>query len=137
MPNRTMHDLLVEELREILDAEKQASRAYPKLMKMASSQSLKDAMEQHNEETKSQIDRLNQIFEQLDVRSRGKSCEALRGLVEDAQELAEKNFPPELLDVALIAAAQKMEHFEIAAYGSVRAHAEAMELDDAVGLLDE
>src|SRR5690242_8886330 len=103
MANRTMHDLLVEEMREILDAEKQASRAYPKLIKMASSDSLKEAFEQHNEETKGQIERLNQIFEELDMRSRGKSCEALRGLVEDAQDLVDKNFPPELLDVALIA----------------------------------
>jgi ferritin-like metal-binding protein YciE len=71
------------------------------------------------------------------VKSRGKSCEALRGLVEDAQDLVDKGFAPELLDVALIAAAQKMEHFEIAAYGSVRAHAEAIGLDKAVKLLDE
>ena len=71
------------------------------------------------------------------MQSRGKSCEAVRGLVEDAQDLADTGFSPELLDVALIAAAQKMEHFEIAAYGSVRAHAEALGLDKAVKLLDE
>lgn len=137
MPVRTMHDLIVEELREILDAEKQATRAYPKLIKMTSSERLKEAFEQHSEETKGQIERLNQIFEDLDMRTRGKPSEALRGLVEDSQELMDRGLSPELVDVALIAAAQKMEHFEIAAYGSVRAHAEALKLDSAVQLLNQ
>lgn len=137
MPIKTMHDLVVEELREILDAEKQATKAYPKLMKVASSERLKQALEQHNEETKGQIERLNRIFEDLDMRSRGKPCEALRGVVEDAQDLIDRGLAPALLDVALIAAAQKMEHFEIAAYGSACAHAEAMKLGKAVELLNQ
>jgi ferritin-like metal-binding protein YciE len=137
MAMKTMRDLLVEELREILDAEKQAVRAYPKIMKMVSSAQLKEAIEQHTEETKNQIERLNQIFDELDMRTRGKACEALRGLVEDVQELMDKGLSPELQDVAIIASAQKMEHFEIAAYGSASAHAEALGLDNCVKLLQE
>ena len=137
MPMNSVNDLLAEELRELLDAEKQAGRAYPKLVKAVSSERLKEALDQHNDETKGQIERLNQIFEALDMRARGKSCEAVRGLIEDAQDFVEKDLAPELLDVALIAAAQKMEHFEIAAYGSARAHAEALGLAKVVRLLEQ
>lgn len=137
MAINSMQDLLVEELRQLLDAEKQALRAYPRLMKAVSSERLKQAFEEHSQETEGQIERLNEIFEELDTRPRAKTCEALRGLIEDALALTKEDFTPELLDVALIAAAQKMEHFEIAAYGSVGAWAEALDLDKAAQLLEE
>ncbi len=137
MAKKTMLDLLVEELREILDAEKQAVRAYPRLVKAASSERLKDALEQHLEQTKGQIERLDKVFEHLDVNARGKTCETLRGLIADARDMIDKDLPEELLDVALIASAQKIEHFEIASYGSARAHAEAMGLDPVADLLEE
>jgi ferritin-like metal-binding protein YciE len=137
MAMTSVDDLLTEELRELLDAEKQAGRAYPKLMKAVASERLRKALDQHNDETKRQIERLEQVFEQLDVRPRGKACEAVRGLIEDAQDFVAKDLAPELLDVALVAAAQKMEHFEIAAYGSARAHAEALGLTEAARLLEE
>jgi ferritin-like metal-binding protein YciE len=137
MALNSMRDLMLEEIRELYDAEKQASRAYPKLMKAVSSERFKQAIEEHNEETKGQLERLERIFEELELRPRGTSCEALRGLVADAQDLIEQELDPELLDVALIAAAQKLEQFEIAAYGSARAHAEALGLEQAAKLLDE
>jgi ferritin-like metal-binding protein YciE len=137
MAINSMQDLLVEELRELLDAEKQALRAYPRLIKAVSSERLKQAFEEHSQETEGQVERLNEIFEELDTRPRAKTCEALRGLVEDAQAIIKEDLTPELLDVALIAAAQKMEHFEIAAYGSAQAHAEALEIDKAAELLEE
>ena len=136
MAKKTLNDLLVEELREIMDAEKQGVRAYPQLIKAASSQSLKDALARHLEQTKEQVERLNRIFEELDVRMRGKACETVRGLVEDARDMMEKDLSPQLIDVALIAAAQKIEHFEIAAYGSARAHAEALGLDSVAEQLE-
>jgi ferritin-like metal-binding protein YciE len=137
MAIHSMQDLLVEELRELVDAEKQASRAYPKLMKAVSSERLRKALDEHNNETKEQSERLNQIFEELDIRARGKACEAVRGLIEDAHDLIEKDMPSELLDVAVAAAAQKLAHLEIAAYGSARAHAEALGLDKVAQLLKE
>ena len=136
MAKKTLHDLFVEELREIMDAEKQGVRAYPQLIKAASAQSLKDALSRHLEETKEQVERLNRIFEELDVRMRGKACETVRGLVDDARDMMEKDLSPQLIDVALIVAAQKIEHFEIASYGAACAHAEALGLEPVAELLE-
>jgi ferritin-like metal-binding protein YciE len=137
MALKSMHDLLVEELREMHHAEKQAVRAYPKLLKAFTSEKLSQAVEQHLEETQGQVERLEQIFEELDLRTRGKTCEAMQGLVEDAQDLVDRGMDPELLDAALIPALQKMEHFEIAAYGSAHAHAEALGLGSIAKLLKQ
>jgi ferritin-like metal-binding protein YciE len=137
MAVKSMQDLLLEELRDIYSAERIASRAYPKLRKALVTGELGQAVERHLEETKGQIERLGQIFDKLETRSRGKTCHAMEGLVEEAQEHLEKDLAPELLEVALVAELQKMEHYEIAAYGSARAHAEALGLSEVVGLLDE
>jgi ferritin-like metal-binding protein YciE len=134
---KTMRDLLIEEMREMHDAEKQAVRAYPKLARKLQTESLKTAVEEHLEETKSQIERLEQLFEQMESRPRGKRCEAMRGLIEDAQELLDLGLEDEMLEVVLIPALQKMEHFEIAAYGSARAHLAALGLDEAVKVVEE
>jgi ferritin-like metal-binding protein YciE len=137
MPIKNVQDLLLNELRDIYDAEKQLARALPKMAKAASSEQLRVAFEEHLEETKNQVERLEQVFDNLDTKARGKRCEAMRGLVEEASEIMEEIKTPQVLDAALIAGAQKVEHYEIAAYGSVRALAEACGHQEPAHLLNE
>lgn len=137
MASKSMQDLLLEELRDIYDAEKQALKAYNKLIKGVSHERLKQAFQKHKEQTEGQIERLKQAFELLDQRPRGKHCDAMEGLIQEAQSLFDEGLPPELLDVAIIAAAQKMEHYEIAAYGSVHAYAQGMGNNELARLLEE
>ena len=126
MPIRTAHDLFVDQLRDLYHAEKQLVRALPKMAKVASSDELKKAFEAHLEETKGQVERLEQVFEELNARTRGKRCEAMEGLIEEAKEIMEEVETPEVRDAGLIVAAQKVEHYEIAGYGSAHAFAEGM-----------
>ena len=137
MAVKTMKDLLIDELRDIYHAEKQLTRALPKLARAASNEQLKEAFTQHLEETRGQIERLEQVFELLDTRTRGKPCHAIEGLIEEAKEIMEMGLGPELLDVALIAAAQKVEHYEIAGYGTLVALAQASGFSEAAQLLQE
>ena len=137
MAIKTMRDLLIDELRDIYHAEKQLTRALPKLARAASNEQLKEAFTQHLEETRGQIERLEQVFELLDTRTRGKPCHAMEGLIEEAKEIMEMGLGPELLDVALIAAAQKVEHYEIAGYGTLHALAQASGFSEAAQLLQE
>lgn len=135
----TLHDMLIDELRDIYSAETQLVRALPKMARAASTPELKHAFETHLEETRGQVDRLDQVFQALDTstKRRGQKCEAMEGLVAEAQEMIEMGLTPEALDSALIAAAQKVEHYEIASYGSVIAWAKAMNHQDVVGPLVE
>jgi ferritin-like metal-binding protein YciE len=135
MPVKTAHELFVEQLRDMYHAEKQLAKALPKVAKAASSDKLRQAIEHHKEQTEAQIERLEQVFESLDERKRGKRCEAMEGLIEEAQEMIEEIKTPEVRDVALIAAAQKVEHYEIASYGTLRSLAESMGHKDAEKLL--
>jgi ferritin-like metal-binding protein YciE len=137
MAVKTMQDLLIDELRDIYHAEKQLTRALPKMARAASNGQLKEAFTQHLEETRGQIERLEQVFELLDTRTRGKPCHAMEGLIEEAKEIMEMGLGPELLDVALIAAAQKVEHYEIAGYGTLVALAQASSFSEAAQLLQE
>jgi ferritin-like metal-binding protein YciE len=137
MAVKTMQDLLIDELRDIYHAEKQLTRALPKMARAASNGQLKEAFTQHLEETRGQIERLEQVFELLDTRTRGKPCHAMEGLIEEAKEIMEMGLEPELLDVALIAAAQKVEHYEIAGYGTLVALAQASGFSEAAQLLQE
>ena len=137
MAVKTLQDLLIDELRDIYHAEKQLTRALPKMARAASNEQLKEAFTQHLEETRGQIERLEQVFELLDTRTRGKPCHAMEGLIEEAKEIMEMGLSPELLDVALIAAAQKVEHYEIAGYGTLHALAQASGLDEVAQLLEE
>jgi ferritin-like metal-binding protein YciE len=137
MAAKNMQDLLIEELRDIYHAEKQLTRALPKMARAASNEQLKQAFTQHLEETQGQIERLEQVFEKLDTRTRGKHCHAMEGLIEEAKEIMEMGLTPELLDVALIAAAQKVEHYEIAGYGTLVALAQASGFSEAAQLLQE
>jgi ferritin-like metal-binding protein YciE len=137
MAVKSVNDLLLDELRDIYHAEKQLVRALPKMAKKAKSDELRQAFEHHLEETKGQVERLDQVFQQLDARSSGKRCEAMEGLIEEAKEMMEDITTPEVLDAAMITAAQKVEHYEIASYGSVCALAEALGHKDAARLLEQ
>ncbi|MGA1856441.1 ferritin-like domain-containing protein [Azospirillum sp. 11R-A] len=137
MAAKTMQDLLIEDLRDIYHAEKQIAKALPKMAKAASSDKLRQAFETHLEQTHGQIERLQQVFEELDTRPRGKHCDAMEGLISEAQEILEMGLAPEVQDAALIAAAQKVEHYEIASYGTLHAFATACGLDKVAQLLDE
>src|ERR1700689_3946687 len=127
MPIGTADELFLDELRDIYSAEKQAVRIYPRLTKAVASSDLQEALRTHLEETKGQIDRLDRVFEILEKRSSGKTCEGMKGVLEESAEaLEEIEEEGPLRDVALIAAAQRAEHYEIAAYGTVVSLAQAM-----------
>jgi ferritin-like metal-binding protein YciE len=137
MAVKSVNDLLLDELRDIYHAEKQLVKALPKMAKKAKSDDLRQAFEHHLDETKGHVERLDQVFQQLDARSGGQRCEAMEGLIEEAEELMGEIATPEVLDAAMIGAAQKVEHYEIASYGSVCALAEALGHKDAARLLEE
>jgi len=130
-------ELLVDSLRDILDAEKQAVKTYPRIAKAASSQELKEVLQQHLEVTKGQVTRLEQVFEMLGQRAKGKPCKAMQGLIEEAMEHIGEHERGNELDSVLIASAQKVEHYEIASYGTARAMAKAAGHKDAANLLQE
>jgi ferritin-like metal-binding protein YciE len=133
----TAEDLFVEELKDIYSAEKQAVKAYPRLTKAVQSEELKEAMQEHLEQTKGQVERLERIFQILDKRSSGKTCEGMKGLVQEAQSHVEGIEKGPVLDCAIIGALQRVEHYEIAAYGTVATLAEAMGQEEVKELLGE
>lgn len=133
----TAEELFVDELKDIYSAEKQAVKAYPRLTKAVESEELKQAMQEHLEQTKGQIERLDRIFEILEKRSSGKTCEGMKGLIEEAQTHAEEIEKGPVLDCAIIGALQRVEHYEIAAYGTVATLAEAMGQEEVKELLGE
>ena len=137
MAIKTANDLFISELKDIYSAEKQAVRVYPRLAKAVSSPELKQALQTHLEETKGQIERLDRVFEILEKRAGGKTCEGMKGLIEEGAEMAEEVEQGPVRDAALIGAAQRMEHYEIAAYGTVIAFATAMGEDEIVKLLTQ
>lgn len=134
---KSLEDLLVEELKDLFDAENQLTRALPKMAKAASAPELKAAFQEHLEVTKAQVERLTQVFEELGKPAKGKRCEAMKGLITEGQELISTDIEPEILDAGLIGAAQKVEHYEMAGYGTVRTMAEALGHSQAARLLDE
>jgi ferritin-like metal-binding protein YciE len=134
---QTLATVFLEELRDIYDAERQITRALPKMVKGASSEELRDAFQTHLEETKRQIERLDSVFESIDQKARGKKCEAMQGLLGEGEELIEQHEQGPVLDAALIAGAQKVEHYEIAAYGTLCTWGKTLGYTDAVGFLKE
>lgn len=126
MATSTLQDLLIDMVRDTFDAEKQLLKALPKLAKAADSTELRAAFTDHLDVTRKQVTRLEQVFQQLGVAPRGKHCAAMESLIEEGKEIMEEDVGPELLDAALIAAAQKVEHYEIAAYGTMRTWAEML-----------
>lgn len=133
----TMQDLLLDELKDIYSAEKQAVRIYPKLIKSAATAELKSAFQAHFEETKSQVERLDRVFQVLEKKPTGKSCEAMKGLLAEATEVLESSDAGPLRDAALIGAAQRVEHYEIAAYGTVISFSKALGQQEISGILAE
>jgi len=118
-----LNALFVDELKDILDAEKQLVKALPKMAKAATSESLEAAITEHLAQTKGQVNRLEQVFRSLDMTARGKHCVAMEGLIEEGNEVIEDDLEDMVRDAALIGAAQKVEHYEIASYGTLIAHA--------------
>lgn len=123
MKLKSLEDLLVKELRDLYSAEKQLIRALPKMAKGANSEVLRDAINEHLEVTKEQAERLEQIFQMLDVSSRGPRCAAMEGLIEEGSEMLEEDGEEAVIDAGIIAAAQRVEHYEIAGYGVARTFA--------------
>lgn len=136
MERNTLRELYVDELRDIYDAEKQLIKALPKMAKAATSNDLRTGFEEHLEQTKEHARRLEQIFTALGEKSNGKKCKAMQGLVDEGSEMIEEDFEGEVKDAGLISAAQRVEHYEIAAYGTVRTYANILEEDEAVELLE-
>lgn len=132
-----LHELLVDELKDLYNAENQIIKALPKMAKAASSPELKRAFERHLEETKRQVERLDQISEALDVRLSGKKCKGMEGLIEEGKEIMSEDLEEDALDAGLIGAAQKVEHYEIAAYGTARAHANVLGMGKVAKLLQQ
>jgi ferritin-like metal-binding protein YciE len=130
-----LEELFVHELRDTLDAERQLLKALPKMAKAATSEELQAAFEEHESVTEEQVGRLETIFKSLGKAARGKHCPGMEGIVEEGNELINEEEPGVPLDAALICAAQKVEHYEIAAYGSLVEYAKLLEMDDAVDLL--
>jgi ferritin-like metal-binding protein YciE len=132
-----LEELLIDELKDLYSAENQIVKALPKMAKAASSPELKRAFERHLEETKRQVERLNQIGEQLEVRLTGKKCKGMEGLIEEGKEIIEEDLEEDATDAGLIGAAQKVEHYEIAAYGTARTHASLLGYNKVARLLQQ
>jgi len=137
MKLHTLHDLLIEELRDLHNAEMQLTRALPKMAEAASSDELREAFEHHLEETQAQVERLDHIFERLDVKPGRKKCKAMEGLVAEGKDTIAEDAEPMVHDAALIASAQRIEHYEIAGYGCAKAFALLLELSEVAELLDQ
>ncbi len=134
---KKLEDLFIHMLKDVYHAEKQAIRAYPRMVKKIESEELKKAFETHREETLGQIERLEQVFELMNKRARGEPCEAIQGLIEEAKEVMEEAEEPAVLDAGIIAAAQAIEHYEIARYGTLVSWARQLGHEDAAKLLQE
>ena len=132
-----LRKLYVEELRDLYNAESQLVKALPKMAKGASSDQLKQAFEDHLQQTEGHVERLEEIFKGLDESPKGKTCKAMKGLVEEGSEILDKDGEDSVLDAGIIAAAQKVEHYEIAGYGTVRTFAELLGDGEAAELLQE
>jgi ferritin-like metal-binding protein YciE len=131
----TLHDAFIDELRDVYHAERQITKALPKMIKATSSDELRQAFENHLEETKAQISRLEEVFQSLDEPVKAKKCDGMAGIIEEGKSAMEEDFDDNTMDAALIASAQRVEHYEMAAYGTLVAWAEAMGHTEAAELL--
>lgn len=133
----SLHDLLIDELKDLYSAETQLLKALPKMAKAASSPELKQAFEGHLEETEIHVDRLESVLKELDASPRGKTCKAMKGLIEEGADVIKEKAEASVKDAALISAGQRVEHYEIAGYGTARAFAEVLDLDKIAQTLQE
>jgi ferritin-like metal-binding protein YciE len=134
---QTLRTLMIEEIRDLYNAERQLTKALPKLAKAATSEELRTLLEAHLQETEAQIQRLDQVFEHLNERPRGKHCAGIAGIIEEGSDLTQEDFDGAVLDAGIIAGAQRAEHYEIAAYGSVMAWAKTLGLKEVAEILEE
>jgi ferritin-like metal-binding protein YciE len=134
---KTLEDLFHETLKDIYYAEKAILKALPKMAKKAESDDLRAAFEKHRDETETHVERLEEIFNALDKPPRGKTCDAIIGLIDEGKEVMEEFKNSEALDAGLLAGAQAVEHYEISRYGTLKAWAAKLGMDDAVSLLDQ
>lgn len=137
MPNAHLHELFVDELRDMMGGERQLLKGLKTMANQAQSDSLKTAFQMHYEETQTHIERLGEVLKSLGLSNRGKKCKAMEGLLNEAEEILEEFEGDEALDAALIAAAQKVEHYEIATYGCLVTYAKLMEHQEAAELLGQ
>lgn len=137
MESSSLQDLFVIELGDIYDAEHQLIKALPKMAKASSSDSLRGAFEEHLEQTKEHAARIERIFADLDMPARREKCKGMQGLISEGNDLLKKKLTPEVQDAGIIAAAQRVEHYEIAAYGCARTFAELLQNRQAVDLLEQ
>ena len=133
----TLHDAFIDELRDTYDAEKQLTKALPKLAKSAHSPDLRSAFEAHLTETQGHVERLEEVFQTIDEKARGKHCDGIAGIIEEGKSIMEEDFDETTMDACLIAAGQRAEHYEMAAYGTLIAWARAMGHTEAADLLQE
>ena len=133
----SLKTLLVEQVKDLYDAEKRLTKASPKLAKASTNEELQSALREHLDETETQVSRLEQVFELLDERPKAKSCEGMKGLIKEGDEHAKEDYDDDdLRDAMIIGSAQRVEHYEIAGYGTAIAHARLLGLDDVVELLE-
>jgi ferritin-like metal-binding protein YciE len=137
MPEKGLRELYIDELKDLYSAENQLVKALPKMAKAATSEQLKNGFEEHLEQTQGHVERLDQIFESLDATPKGKKCVGMQGLIEEGSEIMQEDFEGAVMDAAIIGAAQRVEHYEIAAYGTAIAFAELLGEKDHVSLLQE
>ena len=133
----TLKKLYTSELRDLYNAETQLLKALPKMAKGASSEELKDAFEKHLEQTKGHVERLDEVFQELDEKPKGKTCKAMKGLIDEGSEILGEDGEESVIDAGIIVAAQKVEHYEIAGYGSVRTFAQLLGKDRSADLLQK
>ena len=137
MEHQALKELYIDELKDIYNAENQLVKALPKMAKAANSEELRTGFREHLEQTRGHVQRLEQIFKELGEKPSGKKCKGMEGLVAEGQEMMGEDFEDDVMDAALISAAQRVEHYEIAAYGTVRTYAELLGEDTAVQLLEQ
>ena len=137
MQIETMQELYLDVLKDLYDAERQILKALPKMAKAANCEELRDGFQEHLSQTQTHVERLDQVFEQMGHTAKRKKCKAIEGLLEEGKELMDSASDPEVLDAGLIAAAQKVEHYEIATYGCARTYAELLDQGGATDLLQQ
>lgn len=137
MNQSALKELYIKELRDTYDAERQITKALPKMAKAASSSQLRSAFEEHLEQTKNHVERLEQIFEALDESPKGESCDGMQGIIDEGSEIIDEDLDPDTRDAALIAAAQHVEHYEMASYGTARTYANTLGEKKAAELLEQ
>lgn len=137
MPLNTLEDLFVDELKDLYSAEKQLVKALPKMAKASTSPKLRKGFEDHLKQTLKQVERLEEIFDEMGIKPRGPKCEAMEGLIEEGKRMMGEDAEPTVMDAALIAAAQRVEHYEIAGYGTLRTFANLLGRKSAERLLQQ